>query len=88
MTKKHEKRIYIDCRLLKNAREIHESLKEQLSFPEYYGKNLDALVDVLTDITLETKVVVIWKDTLRSRITADIRAIKKVLKEFVAFAKS
>jgi ribonuclease inhibitor len=28
--------------------ETHDYLKEKLFFPEYYGKNLDALYDLLT----------------------------------------
>ena len=28
---------------------LHKYLKEQCGFPEYYGNNLDALYDVLTD---------------------------------------
>ena len=29
---------------------FHEALKEKLSLPEHYGKNLDALHDVLTEL--------------------------------------
>ena len=29
---------------------IHEYLKEQLSFPDYYGKNLSALADCLSEM--------------------------------------
>ena len=31
-------------------------LKEKFSFPDYYGKNLDALYDCLTDIWVETEI--------------------------------
>lgn len=34
----------------------HEYLKEKLRFPDYYGKNLDALYDCLTDIGVETEI--------------------------------
>lgn len=34
----------------------HDYLKEELSFPDYYGKNLDALYDCLTDIGVETEI--------------------------------
>ena len=33
---------------------IHEQFKEELQFPEYYGMNLDALYDCLTDIREDT----------------------------------
>ena len=30
--------------------ELHEEIAQKLSFPEYYGKNLDALNDCLSEI--------------------------------------
>ena len=33
-----------------NRETAHEYLKEVLNLPEYYGKNLDALYDCLTDL--------------------------------------
>ena len=36
--------------------ELHDYLASELSFPEYYGRNLDALYDVLTDIDEETTI--------------------------------
>ena len=44
------KRINIDGKALVSPKALHESLAAALSFPEYYGGNLDALYDVLTDI--------------------------------------
>ena len=34
----------------------HKYLKETLNFPDYYGENLDALYDCLTDIGTETEI--------------------------------
>ena len=36
--------------------ELQDYLASELSFPEYYGRNLDALYDVLTDIDEETTI--------------------------------
>ena len=33
-----------------NAREVHGYLAAELGFPEYYGRNLDALYDILTGL--------------------------------------
>ena len=44
------KQITLDGNLLSDLTQIHDYLKEQLDFPEYYGKNLDALHDCLTDL--------------------------------------
>lgn len=46
--------IEIDGKLIK--KNGHDYLKEVLNFPDYYGKNLDALYDCLTEIGVETKI--------------------------------
>ena len=40
-----------------NARQIHNFLANQLHFPEWYGGNLDALYDCLTDLVDDTELV-------------------------------
>lgn len=52
--------IEIDGKLIKS--EGHDYLKEALNFPDYYGKNLDALYDCLTEIGVETKIKLINAD--------------------------
>ncbi len=42
--------ILIDCARIDGSREFHYALAQQLQFPEWYGNNLDALHDCLTDI--------------------------------------
>lgn len=39
----------IDLSCVKSKEEFHSLLAALLHFPPYYGKNLDALFDVLTD---------------------------------------
>ncbi len=46
--------ILIDCGGLESPRQLHEALAEALKFPEYYGNNLDALHDCLTEIGTPT----------------------------------
>jgi len=43
-------RVELDCARMTGRTETHEYLKEKFSFPEYYGKNLDALYDLLTSV--------------------------------------
>ena len=47
----------LDGKLIK--RDGHDYLKEALNFPDYYGKNLDALYDCLCEIGVETEIVLI-----------------------------
>lgn len=42
--------VYLDARKLKEKQEAHDYLARMLSLPAYYGRNLDALYDCLTDM--------------------------------------
>ena len=43
-------RVILDCERLCSRRPAHEYLQEAFGFPAYYGKNLDALFDCLTEL--------------------------------------
>ncbi|QFY85562.1 barnase inhibitor [Bacillus subtilis] len=42
------RKIMIDGRDFENIEVLHDVLKDKLDFPNYYGRNLDALWDCLT----------------------------------------
>ncbi len=54
----------IYCRLkdLESPDIIQDIFTEALEVPGYYGRNLDALYDVLTDLSDETKVILDFND--------------------------
>ena len=56
------KEYILDSKYMTSKQELHEHLQTLMKFPSYYGKNLDALYDVLTDIAEDT-LVVLPKDT-------------------------
>ena len=57
-------------------RGIHEYIAARMEFPEYYGHNLDALYDCLTDITEPTAVGIVIP------VTSEDPYIRKVRKAF------
>ena len=70
------KQITLDGNILADIAQVHDYLKKLLEFPEYYGKNLDALFDRLTDL-----------DNVEITITApeeDGAIFQKVLRVFKA----
>lgn len=44
------KSITVDCASIQTPRQLHEALAAALSLPAWYGSNLDALYDCLTDL--------------------------------------
>ena len=51
------KEIIIDCASIETPRQLHEQLATLLHFPEYYGKNLDALFDCLSELDTPTHLI-------------------------------
>ena len=41
----------IDCTQIHTREDLHRLFRETLGFPQWYGNNLDALHDCLTDIS-------------------------------------
>lgn len=58
--------IVIDGERMLNRRAAHDHLAEQLSLPDYYGRNLDALYDLLTEREGPTRLVVRHRESLLS----------------------
>lgn len=51
------KKVELDFGRCVSKEEVHEYLKETFGFPDYYGKNLDALYDVLGDVAEDTEIL-------------------------------
>ena len=67
----------IDCTQIKNRNDLHTIFRETLSFPEWYGNNLDALYDCLTEIS--GKVRLLDWETAEARLGAYGEKAKKVI---------
>ena len=53
--------VTINCGGAADKRELHHRIAEELAFPDWYGHNLDALMDCLTDLE-ETEVTLLgWQ---------------------------
>ena len=51
--------IVLDCSTISCAKQLHKALKEALQFPEWYGHNLDALMDCLTELEIDTHLILL-----------------------------
>lgn len=68
MFKKSLSEVVIDGSAIFTKRELHEQLAEKFHFPDYYGFNLDALNDMLSQIDTETILTVYNFSILRDRL--------------------
>jgi ribonuclease inhibitor len=62
------KNCIIDGAQITDRRELHRILVEELDFPEWYGNNLDALYDCLTDEREEVQIAILHEEELKQRL--------------------
>ncbi|MBR4214608.1 MAG: barstar family protein [Bacteroidales bacterium] len=53
------KKIVLNFEDISGKEQMHKYLAEEFEFPDYYGGNLDALYECLTDITVPTAVNIV-----------------------------
>jgi ribonuclease inhibitor len=78
------KRCVLDGREIRSLSALYDAIGQQLQLPEYFGRNLDALADVLlTDV--EGPLEIVWEHAIRSKefLQEDFVQIKKML-DYVA----
>ncbi|MDP3448882.1 MAG: barstar family protein [Eubacteriales bacterium] len=55
---KHEKRLVFNAKRMTTRALAHAHLKQRLKLPDWYGSNLDALNDCLSEIGQPTRIIV------------------------------
>lgn len=61
-------KVILDGSKMTDRETTHEYLKEQLQFPDYYGCNLDALYDCLTETEEELKIQIEQYEKMRENL--------------------
>lgn len=69
----------LDGEKIKNQEILHTTLAASLGFPPWYGRNLDALFDCLTDVREETEIRILQEDALQENLGKYAGALKAVL---------
>ena len=80
--------VIIDGRNMKDKQTLHAYLKEQCKFPEYYGNNLDALYDVLTDRDEPLEIKLEHADELKEILCGYGEAFIETLEDAAAASKN
>lgn len=62
------KKITINGKRLKTREALHKYISDKLSFPEYYGNNLDALYDCLSEINSPLNIIIKNKDIFEEEL--------------------
>ncbi len=62
------KRVWIDGKHINDMASLHRLVSVALGFPSYYGNNLDALYDCLTDLFEKTEITVTNAEYLKKNL--------------------
>ena len=68
--------ITINCTKIGSMAQMHEKLARELDFPEWYGRNLDALHDCLTAISEDTRLTFLHVPALPFPSTGLLRVLR------------
>ena len=71
----------IDGAVIETREQLHDALSKQLSLPEYYGRNLDALFDCLTDLREDTVLCLTHADELFAHLGVYADVFQTVLRD-------
>jgi len=74
----------IDGNNIKNTDDLHRAFSEALIFPDFYGKNLDALHDCLTSVFEQTEISISNKDVLEKNLGEYALKFEKCIEESAA----
>ncbi len=74
-------RAEIDGNAVTGREQLHELLAGRLALPEWYGKNLDALFDCLTEPGEEIMLTLRGREALEETLGGYARAFFRVLEE-------
>lgn len=74
-------KVVIDGKKITSKQMLHTYFADEMNFPEWYGKNLDALFDSLTDINEETEIELINRPALHEHLGKYAKAFEKMLHE-------
>jgi len=74
-------KVYFDGRKSQDKTVLHQHIKDILSFPDYYGGNLDALYDCLCEISQETVIVLTHGEELENNLHEYANALLKTLRD-------
>lgn len=68
--------------------ELLDYLSKQLGMPDYFGKNWDALLDMLRDLSwIQQKKVIIWHECMPNLGDLDLKNYLSVLSDSLNYAR-
>jgi len=77
--------IILDGALMKDRTAVHDLLTEKFAFPDYYGRNLDALYDLLSTYSGEVNVILIHETQMYENLGHYGKSLLRTLQDAASF---
>ena len=71
----------IELKKIKERDRFHELIIKTLPVPDYYGRNLDALHDVLADIGEETEITFLGCESFKGALPNYYKSLKRLARD-------
>lgn len=71
--------LVLDGAEIKTREDVHCCFAETLHFPKWYGANLDALYDCLTDFQEDVRILFLHRELLEERLGIYAEKLQRVL---------
>lgn len=78
------KKVILDVRCIESVAALHIYLQYALNLPEHYGRNLDALRDVLGEIDQDTRILLRCAPQPGGKMAAYLPRLARVLEDAAA----
>lgn len=69
----------LDGNSITDKKTLHDILAAALQLPDWYGRNLDALYDCLTDMKEEVEILILNAENLEAHLGAYARSLANVI---------
>jgi len=74
------RQVIIDGAAIADRPALHQALAQALALPEWYGNNLDALFDCLSEVSEDTEIGIANFDVLEEALGSYARSLRRVLR--------
>lgn len=75
------KHCILDGNLIETREQLHTALQQDLELPDWYGRNLDALYDCLTDSSEPISIELQNREAFTARLGRYAKALEQVIRD-------
>lgn len=73
--------VRLDGAAMTTVDKVHATLQKEMGFPDYYGNNLDALWDMLSEESEEVHIILEREEAMKKLLGAYVEELIRVFRE-------